>query len=74
MGLTGLIGSGFRERDVGGSWVRLSSLVGIAGFVVVVGLIVDCFWTFGVWGLLEIWFWHLLGISHFEISFCFLSY
>ena len=56
MGLTGLIGSGFRERDVGGSWVRLSSLVGIAGFVVVVGLIVDCFWTFGVWGLLEIWF------------------
>ena len=33
---------------VGGCWVRLGSLVGIAGFVVVVGLIGDRFWTFGV--------------------------
>ena len=28
---------------VGGCWVRLGSLVGIVGFVVVVGLIGDCF-------------------------------
>ena len=28
---------------VGGCWVRLGSLVRIAGFVVVVGLIGDCF-------------------------------
>ena len=41
--IVGLIGSGFRERDVGGCWVRLGSLVGIAGFVVVVGLIGDHF-------------------------------
>ena len=30
--------------------VRLGLLVRIAGFVVVVGLIIDHFWTFGVWG------------------------
>ena len=53
--------------------VRLGLLVRIAGFVVV-GLIGDHFWTFGVWGLLKIWFCCLLGISHFAISFCFLSY
>ena len=29
-----MIGSGFRERDVGGRWVRLASLVGIAGDLV----------------------------------------
>ena len=61
--------NGVKERDVGGCWVQLGSLVGIARFVV--GLIGDSFWTFGVWGLLEIWFWHLLGISYFEISFFF---
>ena len=69
--IVGLIGSGFRERDVGGCWVRLGSLVGIAVFVVVVGLIGDRFYTFGVWGLLEIWFWHLLEfhISNFLFVF-----
>ncbi|KAF3959810.1 hypothetical protein CMV_015409 [Castanea mollissima] len=73
----GLIGSGFRERDVGGCWVRLGSLVGIARFVVV-GLISDRFWTFGVWGLLEIWFWHRedtkrknsLGLGFWNLLHC----
>ena len=45
----GLIRSRFRERYVGGFWVRLGSLVGIVGFVVVVGLINDRF--LDIWGL-----------------------
>ena len=45
----GLIRSRFREKDVGGFWVRLGSLVGIVGFVVVVGLIGDRF--LDNWGL-----------------------
>ena len=44
-----MIRSRFRERDVGGFWVRLGSLVGIVGFVVVVGLIGDRF--LDIWGL-----------------------